>query len=477
MSDTNLVEEFTDRTAKRQGDLTQGPILRTLVLFSLPSLFANILQTMGGTINTIWVGQLLGEGAVAATANANMVMFVAFAAVFGFGTATSVRIGQHFGARDIDRARRTFGSGTGFCLAFATAMSVAGWIFADPLLRLMATPAAIHDDALSYLRVVFVSLPFGALWMMISTGMRGVGDASSPLYAMILTTIVGIVLNPLLILGVGPIPPLGIAGSALALAASSLVGAVALVAWAYWRRLPLRLAGREIGYLLPTRDELGYVLSKGIPMGAQMMVTTSASLVMVGLVNREGMLSAAAFAAVLQIWNYIQMPAFAVSMAVSAMVAQNIGASQHDRVGTITLIGVGTNTVVTVLLTASVLMFDGPLLMLFLGEGSAAIPIAERIQLLATWSWVLTGMMTILSGTMRAYGVVMAPLLVFIVALYPARLGFYELSYPLIGADALWWAYPFGSAVALALTWLVYTRRGWRRDQLPSLPAAAAAAE
>lgn len=475
MSDTNLVEEPSAREFIRQGDLTQGPILRTLLLFSVPTLFSNVLQTLGGTINTIWVGQLLGEGALAATANANMIVFLAFAAVFGFGMATTVKVGQYFGARNVEAAKRSFGTGTGFCTAIAVIGGVLGWIFSDPLLRLLATPESIHDDALAYLRVSFLSMPFGTLSMMVSMGLRGVGDAKTPLYAMILTTVFGIVLNPLLILGLGPFPQWGIAGSAVALVLAQFLGLVAMVVWAYWRDLPLRLRGRELSYLLPLRDELGYVLGKGLPMGAQMLVNSSASLIMVGLVNREGMMTTAAYGAVLQIWSYVQMPSFAISMAVSAMVAQNIGAAQHERVGEITIAGLIANSAVTVLLTVLLLTFDAPLLALFLGEGSGAIPIAERIQLLSTWSWILSGLMMILSGTMRAYGVVVLPLIIMGISLYPARLGFYELAHPVLGADALWWAYPFGSAVALALTWLAYTRAGWRKEQMGTMPAVVAA--
>lgn len=475
MSETNLVEDIP-APVEREGDLTQGPILRTLLLFSIPTLFSNLLQTLGGTINTIWVGQLLGEKALAATANANMVIFLGFATIYGFGMAATVKVGQYFGARDIDTARRTFGTGTGFCLGIAVGGATLGWIFAEPLLRLMATPPAIHDDALAYLRVSFLSMPFAALSMIVGMGLRGVGDARSPLYAMILTTIAGVILNPLLILGMGPFPKLGIAGSALALALANLLGAAAMIAWAYWRRLPLCLHGRELSYLFPSGDQLDYILRKGVPMGAQMLVNSSAALVMVGLVNREGLMTTAAYGAMLQIWAYVQMPAFSISVAVSAMVAQNIGASLHDRVGAITIAGVVTNTVITVVMTVLLILFDQPMLGLFLGEGSPAIPIAERIQLLSTWAMIATGMVMVLGGTMRAYGVVLLPLIAMAIALWPLRLGFYELAYPLIGADALWWSFTFGAAMALLLTWLVYSRPGWRRDQL-GMTAAPAPAE
>jgi Na+-driven multidrug efflux pump len=286
--------------------------------------------------------------------------------------------------------------------------------------------------------------------------------------------VLGIVLNPLLILGWGPIPAMGIAGSALANVFASLASAALMIVWAYWHDLPLRLRGRELLYLLPLREELGYVLSKGLPMGAQMLINSSAGVIMVGLVNREGMLTTAAYGAVLQIWSYIQMPSFAISMAVSAMVAQNIGAGHHERVGRITWFGVGVNTVVTVVLTAVILTFDQPLFGLFLGHGSGAIPIAAHIQLLSTWAWILSGVMMIMMGTMRAYGVVMVPLIIMVVSQYFARLGFYYAYYPTMGPDALWWSYPFGGVVSVVLTWLAYTRGAWRNQRGAALVPQAA---
>jgi putative MATE family efflux protein len=368
----------------------------------------------------------------------------------------------------MDSARRTFGTGTGFCTALATLGAVLGWNFADSLLYLLATPASVHAPALAYLKISFLSMPFTTFSMMVSMSLRGVGDARTPLYAMILTSILGIVLNPLLILGLGPFPQLGIAGSALANALASVAGSAVMVAWVYWRDLPLRLRGKEFAYLLPRGDDLAYVMAKGLPMGAQMLLSSAASLIFVGLVNREGVMTAAAYGALLQVWNYIQMPAFTISMAVSAMVAQCIGAGKHERVGHITNVGVIANTVATLFLAVLLVAFDGPMFGLFLGSHSGAIPIAEHIQLIATWAWVVQGVGMILSGTLRAYGVVIAPLFILVIALYPARLGFYFLGYPTLGGDALWWAYPFGSAISLVLSWWLYTRGNWRRMRSPA---------
>lgn len=463
MTDTKHADDNLDRKP-RQGDLTQGPILRTLLSFSLPTFFTNMLQALSGTINAIWVGQLLGESAVAATANANIVTFLVISFIIGLGTAATVKIGQYYGARDIDAVRQVFGTSTAFCMAVALLIAILGWMFADPLLRLLATPPEVHDQALAYLRVVFLTMPFTMTMMNVAMALRGIGDSKTPLYASLMTTALGIGLNPAFILGLGPLPAMGVAGAALANAVSALVGMAGIVAWIYWRDIPVRLRGRELSYLLPIRGHLAYVVAKGVPMGLQMTVSSAAALIMIGMVNREGMLTTAAFGACLQLGSYLQMPSHALSIGVSAMVAQSIGAGRVDRIDTITRNGVVANLAITSTFTVLMLLFDRPLLALFLGSGSEAIPIAEHIQVLSLWSYVIHGWVMVITGALRAYGAVILPLIAMIVAMYPARLGFYWLAYPRIGAEAIWWTYPVGAFVALGLTWLGYRYGAWRQQ-------------
>src|SRR3954451_2516771 len=110
-------------------DLTQGPIAKTLLAFALPTLVSSILQSLNGTVNAIWIGRFLGESALAATSNANMIMFLLMAFVFGFGMASTVLVGQAFGRRDVDRARRVIGTAIGSFVFVAAAIAVLGWVF------------------------------------------------------------------------------------------------------------------------------------------------------------------------------------------------------------------------------------------------------------------------------------------------------------------------------------------------------------
>lgn len=449
-----------------RGDLTQGPLLRTLMLFALPQLVGNVLQSLNGSINAIWVGQLLGDGALAATANANIIMFLLFALVFGFGMAATVKIGQAWGRKDIPGARRALGTALGLTGGIALVTTVGGMVFAPQLLDLLATPGAARGEALAYLRVVFIANPMATITTMIAMGLRGAGDAATPLRFLILTVVLDVILNPLLILGFGPIPPLGIAGSAWATVLASSVGLIGLLGWIYAKDLPLRLRGAELRWLKPHRAELGFILSKGLPMGAQMLIISGAGVIMIGLVNREGIVMAAAYGALLQVWNYIGMPAMAIGGAVSAMVAQHIGAAREERVDAIGWAGSLANLAMTGALIAVLVPFDRPVLELFLGSASAAVPAALHIQDLAIWTYLPFGITIVLFGTLRAYGVIYAQLAVLLVSMYAVRLGAYWVLYPRLGADALWYSFVISSVLSMLLTVAIYYYAPWRKRML-----------
>ena len=444
-------------------DLTNGPIARTLLLFALPTLASNILQTLSGSVNSIWVGQFLGESALAATANANIIMFLMFGAFFGFGMAATVLIGQSIGRGDIDAARRASGGAIGLAIAFSLVIAVVGWFASDRILRWLETPAEAFTLAHDYLRVTFVAVPASMLMVMLSMASRGAGDAVTPLRFMILTVVLDIALNPILILGLGPAPRLGIAGSALATAIAGTISLIGMIGWFYAKDHVLRLRGRELAYLLPNWDEMRFIVGRGLPMGAQMLVISGAGLIMVGLVNREGLVTAAAYGATLQLWNYIQLPALAVGAAVSSMAAQNIGAQRWDRVAGVTNSGIAINLAMTGVLIALLLLFDRAALALFLGSGSAAIEVARNIQYIATWTFLPFGTTIVLIGTLRANGSVVPPLVILFLSMFPIRLGIYYFGYPLIGSDIIWWSFPLSSLASLAMAWIVYKRGNWRR--------------
>jgi putative MATE family efflux protein len=449
-----------------RGDLTQGNIGPTLLKFALPTLASSIFQSLNGTVNAIWVGRFLGEGALAATSNANMVMFLLTAFVFGFGMASTILIGQYWGRKDVDEARRIFGTAGGSFLLITILIAAAGYYLSGSILSVLGTPPEATPPALDYLRVIFLAMPALLLLTLLMMALRGSGDSMTPLWFMIVAVVLDSGLNPIFILGLGPAPRMGIGGSAFATLIANYAALIGLLGYMYFKDLPLRLRGSELSYLVPDMAILRTIVVKGLPMGIQMIVISMSALALVGLVNREGVDTTAAFGVAMQLWTYVQMPAMALGAAVSAMVAQNIGAGYWDRVGQVTRIGIVQSLVITGALIVLMTLADRAVLSLFMGPDSPALPIARHIHLLATWNFLLFGVMMVLFATVRANGAVWVPLIVLAVGLVPVRFGYIWSTYGWLGPDAIWTSFPVTSLINLALATAFYLHGGWRKARM-----------
>ena len=449
-----------------RGDLTQGPIGKTLLAFALPTLASSILQSLNGTINAIWVGRFLGEGALAATSNANMVMFLLTAFVFGFGMAATILVGQAWGRRDVDEARRVFGTAGGSFLIVTIVIAIAGWYLAPVILKLLGTPGDAAPLALAYLRVIFLAMPALLLLTLAMMALRGAGDSMTPLWFMIVAVVLDSGLNPFFIRGWGPFPEMGIAGSAMSTLVGNYAAFFGLIAYIYIKDLPLRLRGNELRYLWCDLAIMKTIVVKGFPMGLQMIIISLSALALVGLVNREGVDTTAAFGVAMQLWTYVQMPAMALGAAVSAMAAQNIGAGRWDRVGRITRVGIVQTLVITAAMIVALTLADRPVLALFMGGDSPALPIARHIHVVATWNFLLFGVMMVLFGTVRANGAVWIPLIVLAIGMVPVRFGYIFATYDWLHADAIWTSFPVTSLINLALAIGFYVHGGWKKARM-----------
>ncbi|MFT3965839.1 MAG: MATE family efflux transporter [Sphingobium sp.] len=459
------------------GPLTTGPIARTLLIYSLPVLGSNILQSINGSINALWVGHFLGEVGLVATANANLVIFLIISMIFGFGMASTILIGQHMGRGEVDVVRKA--TGTGFTLFLIASLLIAalGWLATPLMLRAMGTPADVYPSAVPYLRMMFAGMPPALVTVYLSMTLRGAGDSMTPLVAMLPGIVVEVGLNPVFILGIGPAPELGIAGSALATLLANLVISLTLIVLIYRRDLPIRLRGAELRHLRPAGHLVRFIFAKGVPLGLQMIVLAGSAIVMMVLVNQKGTATVAAYGAVNQIWTYIQMPSFAIGMAVSGMAAQNIGAGLWHRVDRIAWTGMGINLALTGSVVAATLLLDGPILRLFLPGHEDAVAIGQHINLLAGWSFIIQGLTLVLSSVVRANGAGMVPLLILFVAFIPGRVGFAVGAEPLLSTDAIWWSFPIGSIISLALNQVYYRRGDWKKLTVAAPEAVKAAAE
>ena len=428
-------------------DLTQGPIGSTLFVFALPILAGNVLQSLNGSVNAVWVGRFLGEQALTATANANNIMFFLIGAVFGVGMAATILVGQAMGAKDPAQAKRVIGTSVTFFFGVSLVIALAGLPLSRHILVWMATP-------------------FLYMFASLSAILRGSGDTRTPFIFLMLAVLLDIIVNPLLIFGMGPFPEMGIAGSAMATLVANAISLAAMILWLRHRRHPLWISRHEKTMYIPNPVILRALIVKGVPMGLQMIVISLSMIMMISMVNRYGVDMTSAYGAALQLWTYVQMPAMAIGAACSTMAAQNVGAGLWNRVDATARTGVLFNFLLTGALIAPIILFDRSTLALFLPDGSAAIENARHLNHIAVWSFLFFGVTFVVSGVVRATGAVIPPLLIIAFAMWGIRIPFAELLQERMGADAIWWSFPVSSVAALLMSLAYYRWGGWRKSQM-----------
>lgn len=460
-------------------DLTQGPIGRTLFAFALPILAGNVLQSLNGSVNAVWVGRFLGENALTATANANNIMFFLIGAVFGVGMAATILVGQAIGRKDTVQAKRVIGTSATFFFCVSVVIALAGFPLSRHILVWMSTPPDALPLAEAYLRIIFMAVPFLYMFAFLSATLRGAGDTRTPFAFLLLVVLLDIVFNPLLIFGLGPFPEMGIAGSATATLVANVIGLSAMLLWLRQRRHPLWISRHENSVYRPDLAILRALIVKGVPMGLQMIVISLAMILMIRLVNGYGVDMTSAYGAALQLWTYVQMPAMAIGAACSSMAAQNVGAGQWGRVDATARTGTLFNFLMTGALIAPIILFDHSTLSLFLPDGSAALSNAQHLNHIAVWSFLFFGVTFVVSGVVRSTGAVIPPLLILGFALWGIRVPFATLLQPMLGVDAIWWSFPASSVCSMLMSLAYYKWGGWRRARMlaPSGQAVAVPAE
>jgi putative MATE family efflux protein len=438
-----------------------GPIGSTLIAFALPVLGSNILQSLNATANMFWVARVLGEAGVTAVNNANQLFFMMLGAAFGVTMAANILIGQAVGARDEGLARKVVGTATVFFAVVSVLIGVLGGILTPHILDAMGTPPDARVDAIAYLRVIFAAMPFMFFFNFVMMAQRGTGDSRTPFYFALLQVGLDIVLNPLLLMGIGPFPKMGIAGSATSTLIAQSVTLAMMIIHLYRQNSILMLRPKDWRLLIPDLQIIKALVVKGTPMGIQMMVISLAAVTMLSFVNKYGVHTSAAYGAASQLWTYVQMPAMALGAACSSMAAQNVGARKMDRVERVAVVGALYAVLFTGLPILALQLLDPIVLQAFLRSTSPSLPIAVHINTIALWSFIPFGIAFILSGIVRATGAVWPPLLGMAISLWAVRIPVAKLMEPHLGADAVWLAFPIGSLTTLILAGAYYFWNGW----------------
>jgi putative MATE family efflux protein len=446
---------------------TVPSLRKPFLIFLAPMMLSNIMQALFGTINNVYLGQMIGVDALAAVSVFFPVMFLLVAFVVGLSSGAGVLIGQAWGASEPGKVKAIAGTTLTVALLLASVIAILGGLFSRQLLRALATPPDILDAASVYARIMMLTMPLTFTFILFTAMMRGVGDTLTPLLALSVSTVIGLAATPALIRGWFGLPQLGIASAACASAISSFVTLLCL--HLYLRRckhaLAFDAAFRRSMRLDPML--LRTVLRLGIPTAIGMIVMSLAELVLLGLVNSFGSNATAAYGAVNQVMSYVQFPALSIAISVSIFGAQAIGRGKPEQMGAIVRTGLEMNLALTGSLAAIAYIFSRMLMGFFITDG-AVLELAQGLLHIVLWSTVVFGMATVFSGAMRASGTVWMPLFLQIFAIAAIEVPSAIVLSRLIGIDGIWAAYPI-TFCAMFVLQMSYYLLVWRRRAVQRL--------
>ena len=305
-------------------DMTKGSIVTQVFLFSLPIMVGNIFQMLYNTVDVMVVGNFVGKEALAAVGSTTMIINMAVFFFNGFSIGAGVIIGQYFGAQkevQLHEAVETTMAMTFLLCAFFTTIGIIG---VKPMLRFMSTPDDVFGDAAVYLTIYFAGIS-GLLIYNIGSGiLRAVGNSTVPLFFLVLTSLLNIVLDLLFVIAFHA----GIAGVAYATILSQLLSAVLTLLYLNRTREVYRLTWKDLRFSLPV---MGQIFAVGLPAGIQSTITAFSNVFVQSYVNAFGSACMAGWSCFNKVDQFALLPVQSTSMAATAFVSQNMGAKQLKR--------------------------------------------------------------------------------------------------------------------------------------------------
>ncbi len=339
-------------------DLTTGSVSKKLILFAFPLLLANLLQSFYSIVDMLVVGRIVGETGLAAISNASMISFIINSICFGVTMGGTVLVAQCKGARDETGQIETIGTLFSIALIASVLVTILGLLAYRPLFQMLHVPEDAMQDACDYMEIICCGTVFVFGYNAVCSIMKGYGDSKSPLYFIAAATVVNIILDMILV------GPLGMGTKGAAYATIFSQGISLFISIVHLKRKNFVFDFRLRNFAVKS-DRLAAILKVGLPTAVQMVVVNISYLLITGMLNHFGVSVAAASGVGLKVNTFAGMPCWAVGQAVTAMVGQNIGADDIERVKKTTRIGLRLNILVTLAAVVFVQVFAEQIILLF----------------------------------------------------------------------------------------------------------------
>ncbi|NQS99727.1 MAG: MATE family efflux transporter [Candidatus Omnitrophica bacterium] len=443
-------------------DLTEGNTARNIWVLAFPMMLGNILQTAFNMIDMIWVGRL-GPEAIAAVAMSGVVIMVIITLIMGIATGTQSLISRYTGAGNLRQAEAV-ATQTLIIGAIASVILVGiGLIFARPILQILGAQAEVLQLGTAYLKIILVGGLVMVYLFLINSIFRATGDAFTPMLLMVGATVLNIVLDPLMIFGIG-FPRMGVAGAALATVLSrgiaSLVGMYFLLRG--FSRLKLSIARFKINLKIMLQ-----IIKVGFPNSVHMSLRSIVGLILMAIVARYGSYAIAAYGIGLRVFSVVIMPGFALATSAATLVGQNLGARKLTRAVTSARQAAGFYTVLMGVAAVAFFIFSPRLISIF-NTQPEIIKLGSEYLKITCFSYVFIAQGLVLGRALMGAGDTIMPMIIAAFTLLGIQIPLALLltNQAQIGLSGVWWAILISSVLQGVLTIAWFNRGSWQLKKI-----------
>ena len=448
----------------RQKLFLEGSIGRALVRLAIPIVLGNVLQTGYQLTDAFWVGRL-GAAAVAAVSVSFPVTFLVIALGAGLAMAGATLSAQYMGAGRQDMVNHVAAQTMMMVAVTSVFLGAAGYLLAPYLLELLGVAPDVYSGALGFMRVAFVGIIFVFLYAMFQALMRGVGQTRMPLLIVTGAVTLNFILDPLFIFGWGPLPAHGVVGAALAtLVTQALAATLGIVVFLRGRH-GIQLAWRGL------RPDLPYIKRAfflGLPGSIELSARGMGPMAMSFLAASFGTLTIAAYGVGTNVLQFLTIPAMGLSMAVSTLVGQNMGAGNIERAARVTVLGAAAGFVLLSLAGILAFLFAPAIVAFFVPGDPQVIAQGARFIRIMSLAWGGIGLQLCIVAAFRASGNMLMAMVIALVSqwMFQFPLAYILSKHTVLQAAGLWWSFPIANIGVAIVSVCWFAHGGWKKTRL-----------
>ena len=449
---------------KIKNNLTEGSILKSLITLSVPIIFANLLQTAYQLTDTFWVGRL-GTDAVVAVSISFPIIFLIISLGGGLAMAGTILVAQYKGREDKKAVDHITSQTMLMVVLISIVLATIGYILSPFFIGLMGAEIAVFSSAVLYMKISFIGTIFMFTYMVFQSLMRGVGDVKTPVYIVLGTVLLNLILDPLFIFGYGFIPAFGVAGAAIASIGTQGLSAIIGIALLLEGKHKIQL---HLSDLRPDWILIKKMFKIGFPASIEQSTRALGMTVMTFLVASFGTLTIAAYGIGSRILSFVLIPAMGLSMATSTLVGQNIGAGKIERAEKVTKLSALMGFILLTVVGIIMFLFAKQVSAIFIpGEIETIQSSALFIKIMAlTFGFI--GIQMSLNGLFRGSGNTMISMVLSIVSLWVLRfpLAYILSQHTALAEIGLWIAFPASNVLAAIIAIVWFIKGTWKQKQI-----------